>query len=74
MRRVRKTLFEAGILPPDPVQKVMLMRESGTRDTHAPETGLARDTSVDHALDAQVGKARAIEDGEDLLDTPPPSP
>jgi small-conductance mechanosensitive channel len=71
MRRVRKTLFEAGILPPDPVQKVMLMREAGAPDVHAPETGLARDTSVDHALDAQVGKARKVEEGKDLLDTPP---
>ena len=73
MRRVRKTLREANILPPDPVQKVMLFRDAGD-DSHAPETGLARDTSVDRALDAQVGHARAIEDGKDLLDTPPSTP
>ncbi len=72
MRRVRKSLREAGILPPDPVQKVMLFREPG-EDEHPPETGLARDTSVDHALDAQVGKAREIEDGTDLLNTPEPA-
>jgi len=70
MRRVRKTLREADILPPDPVQKVMLLRDAG-EETHAPETSLARDTSVDHALDAQVGEAREIEDGKDLLDAPP---
>lgn len=74
MRRVRKTLREAGILPPDPVQKVMLYRDAGGEDAHAPETGLARDTSVDHALDAQVGQAREIEDGKDLLDTPTSTP
>ena len=74
MRRVRKTLREAGILPPDPVQKVMLYRDAGGEDAHAPETGLARDTSVDHALDAQVGQARIIEDGKDLLDTPTSTP
>ena len=71
MRRVRKTLREAGILPPDPVQKVMLFRDAGDEEAHSPETGIARDTSVDHALDAQVGKAREIEDGKDLLDAPP---
>ncbi|GAA5008124.1 mechanosensitive ion channel family protein [Pseudoluteimonas lycopersici] len=70
MRRVRKTLREAGILPPDPVQKVMLLRDAGEQE-HAPETSLSRDTSVDHALDAQVGRAREIEDGKDLLDAPP---
>ena len=73
MRRVRKTLREAGILPPDPVQKVMLFRDAG-EETHAPETALSRDTSVDRALDAEVGRAREIEDGKDLLDTPPTTP
>ena len=71
MRRVRKTLREANILPPDPVQKVMLFRDAGD-ETHAPESAAARDTSVDRALDAQVGKAREIEDGTDLLDAPKP--
>lgn len=70
MRRVRKTLRAAGILPPDVVQKVMLLRDTG-EETHVAETGLSRDTSVDRALDAQVGRAREIEDGKDLLDTPP---
>lgn len=70
MRRVRKTLREAGLLPPDPVQKVMLLRDAGEQE-HAPETSLSRDTSVDRALDAEVGRAREIEDGKDLLDAPP---
>ena len=73
MRRVRKTLREAGILPPDPVQKVMLLRDAGEQE-HVPETTASRDTSVDHALDAQVGKAREIEEGKDLLDTPSSPP
>jgi small-conductance mechanosensitive channel len=73
MRRVRRTLREADMLPPDPVQKVMLLRESA-EPPQAPETELSRDTSVDRTLDAQVGKARAIEDGKDLLDTPPTTP
>ena len=73
MRRVRKTLRAAGILPPDVVQKVKLLRDAG-EEPHVAETGLSRDTSVDRALDAQVGKAREIEDGKDLLDTPPSTP
>lgn len=73
MRRVRKTLRGADLLPPDPVQKVMLLRDTGD-EAHAPESGLSRDTSVDHALDAQVGQAREIEDGTDLLDAPAPAP
>ncbi len=72
MRRVRKALREAGIAPPDPVQKVQLQRETGA-EPHAPESATSRDTSVDHALDAQVGHARAVEEGADLLDAPPPA-
>ena len=74
MRRVRKTLREAGTLPPEPLQKVVLVRDTGAEEAPASETGLARDTSVDRALDAQVGEAREIEDGKDLLDTPEPTP
>jgi hypothetical protein len=72
MRRVRKALREAGIAPPDPVQKVQLQRETGA-EPHAAESATSRDTSVDHALDAQVGHARAVEEGADLLDAPPPA-
>jgi small-conductance mechanosensitive channel len=74
MRRVRKTLREAGQLPPDPVQKVMLLRDAGGEQEHAPETGLSRDTSVDRTIDAQLGQAREVEDGKDLLDAPPSPP
>jgi hypothetical protein len=72
MRRVRKTLRGADLLPPDPVQKVMLLRDAG-EEAHATESVQSRDTSVDHALDAQVGAARQVEDGKDLLDAPSPA-
>jgi len=73
MRRVRKTLRAAEIVPPDAVQKVMLLRDAGEQ-APAPETTASRDTSVDRALDAQVGRAREVEDGADLLDSAPPKP
>ena len=71
MRRVRRELREAGFVPPEHVQKVILQR--GEADfPQAQENGHARDTSVDRALDAQVGNARRLEDGGDLLRPPPP--
>lgn len=69
MRRVRKVLNEAGINPPEPVQKVVVLRaDSGADNVH--ESEASRDTSVDHALDDQVGQARHQEDGGDLLAPP----
>jgi len=79
MRRVRKAFREAGIAPPETVSKVVLVRTE-TDAGHAHETEVPRDTSVDRALDAQVGQARRIEDGGDLLNAqapgnlPPQSP
>ena len=74
MRRVRKALREAGITPPETTSKVVLVRSDADAG-HAHESEAARDTSVDRALDAQVGHARAIEDGGDLLNAPaPPQP
>ena len=71
MRRVRKALRSAGITPPEAVSKVVLVRtEADTGQVH--EIEAARDTSVDHALDAQVGHARHQEDGGDLLNAPAP--
>ncbi len=71
MRRVRKELRDAGIMPPESVQKVVVLRAdseaSPVRESDAP-----RDTSVDHALDAQVGQARRQQDGGDLLVQPAP--
>ena len=72
MRRVHTALREAGIAPPESVQKVVLLRaDAGLGD--APESAAARDTSVDHTLDAQVGQARHREDGGDLLTQPKPA-
>lgn len=66
MRRVRKALHEAGIAPPEPVHKVVVLRaDSSVMDIH--ESEAPRDTSVDHTLDAQVGQARHEEGGGDLL-------
>ncbi len=73
MRRVRKALREAGITPPETVSKVVLVRTEVDAG-HAHESEAPRDTSVDRALDAQVGHARAVEDGGDLLNAAPPSP
>ena len=73
MRRVRRVLREAGITPPETVSKVVLVRTD--IDTgHAHETEAPRDTSVDRALDAQVGRARYLEDGGDLLGASPATP
>lgn len=73
MRRVRRKLREAGCAPPEHVQKVILQRgEAGP--AQPVENGHARDTSVDRALDAQVGNARRLEDGGDLLQPAPPAP
>lgn len=73
MRRVRRSLRNAGINPPELVSKVLLVRtEADAGHTH--EIDAQRDTSVDHALDAQVGQARAIEDGSDLLRAAPAAP
>ncbi len=69
MRQVRKALHEAGITPPESVQKVILLRaDTGADDAHESES--PRDTSVDHGLDAQVGRARHEEGGSDLLTQP----
>ena len=73
MRRVRRELRKAGIVPPESVQKVVLQR-SDIELTQPAENGNARDTSVDRALDAQVGRARQQEDGSDLLRPQPTAP
>ena len=71
MRKVRSRLHEAGILPPEPVQRVMLMRDKLGADPQHANGGPARDTSVDRELDQQLDHARSLErDGADLLDAP----
>lgn len=72
MRKVRSRLHAAGITPPEPVQRVLLMRGDGGRDAIHANGGPARDTSVDRALDQQLDQARSLEeDGADLLDAAP---
>ena len=73
MRQVRKSLRRAGIVPPEAVQKVVLQRGADEVE-HANEPARPRDTSVDRALDAQVGRARQLEDGGDLLEPLPATP
>ena len=73
MRQVRKQFRNAGIVPPESVQRVVLQRSEDDAP-HANESSQARDTSVDRALDAQVGRARELEDGGDLLRPQPPAP
>jgi hypothetical protein len=46
---------------------VQLERVDDATGTGAPEVENARDTSVDHTLDAQLGQARRDERPEDLL-------
>jgi small conductance mechanosensitive channel len=72
MRRVRRSLREGGMLPPESVQKVVLLRSEGD-PAQAAESERPRDTSVDRTLDAQVGHARLQEDGGDLLHPQPPA-
>ena len=59
MRLVRRRLREAGITPPDGVQKVAMIRaDTGAAvEAAASESSHARDTSVDRTLDAQVSDA-----------------
>ena len=67
MRQVRSRLHEAGIAPPEPLQRVLVLRAD---DAPAPfvNGGPPRDTSVDHELDQQLDQARHMEgDGADLL-------
>jgi small-conductance mechanosensitive channel len=78
MRRVRKALAEAGITPPEAFQRVVVARDArGIAQAQAQsEAESGRDTSVDRALDDQVGRASGLEDGGNLLepDAPRPAP
>ncbi|GAB1407285.1 hypothetical protein MASR1M8_12040 [Thermomonas brevis] len=72
MRKVRARLHAAGIAPPEPVQRVLLVRGGDGHDAVHANGGPARDTSVDRELDQQLDQARSLEeDGADLLDAAP---
>ena len=67
MRHLRRSLWQAGITAPETVQRVQLLRNDGG-NLPLPENGHTRDTSVDHALDLQLGQAQQQEGGNNLLD------
>ena len=76
MRLVRRALRQAGIPPPEPVQRVQLLRGDATGEHEAPahaENADERDTSVDRAVDEQLDAARSSETGSDLLTSDPSS-
>ncbi len=68
IRQVRTALWHAGIPPAEPSQRVTLIRNDAA-ESPVDESTRTRDTSVDHALDAQVGHARQQEEAVDLLTT-----
>ena len=75
MRNVRRSLRAAGIVPPDGVQKIVLVRDAGAEDDHHAESAAPRDTSVDHTLDHQLAAAQDANEQVNLLDEnakPPP--
>ncbi|MEO6103526.1 MAG: hypothetical protein ABIP44_07800, partial [Pseudoxanthomonas sp.] len=51
------------------VQRIRVERD-GAEPEHAHEIEAERDTSVDHALDAQMGQARLDEKSRDMLESP----
>ncbi len=72
MRLVRRALREAGLTPPDGVQRVHLVRGVDPAPEDNPSESLhGRDTSVDRALDGQIDQA-GPESGKDLLTTEVP--
>lgn len=70
MRLVRRALREANITPPEPVQRVQLLREPAADAYGAQrESATQRDVSVDRDVDTQVDAARDAQGGKDLLTT-----
>ncbi len=67
LRQVAKALQGAGMSATEAVMRVQLERRDEVVDTTAHEVETARDTSVDHTLDAQLGEARREEQPSDLL-------
>ncbi|MEO5629762.1 MAG: mechanosensitive ion channel family protein [Thermomonas sp.] len=69
LRQVFRALRAGGMAPTENVQRIRLERDSAEPE-RAHEIQAERDTSVDHALDVQMGQARLEEKGADLLDIP----
>lgn len=68
MRNVRRTLREAGIVPPDGVQKISVLRHPARETIEAADSATSRDTSVDRTLDRQLVDAQGADDAVNLLD------
>lgn len=73
MRLVRRALRKADITPPEPTQRIQLVRSEAPDAVIDANGGQQRDTSVDRAVDKQLDAARSTEGGNDLLDAPAPS-
>ena len=71
MRNVRRTLREAGIVPPDGVQKISVLRHPARETIEAADSATSRDTSVDRTLDRQLVDAQGADDAVNLLDGKP---
>lgn len=67
LRRVMKALQITANAAGEPVQRIRIERSEDHTPLPVDENGADRDTSVDHALDAQIGQARREETSGDLL-------
>ncbi len=67
LRRVMKALLLTGNAAGEPVQHIRIERGEVELKLRDDENGADRDTSVDHALDDQIGEARREETAGDLL-------
>ncbi|MEO6227687.1 MAG: mechanosensitive ion channel domain-containing protein [Thermomonas sp.] len=67
LRQVSKALDAAGMSATEQVMRVKLERGGEALGTKTQELEPARDTSVDHTLDAQLGQARREEQPSDML-------
>lgn len=67
LHRVAKALQRSGDSAGEPVQRIRVEPATPDAQPLANENGADRDTSVDHALDDQLGQARRDESGIDLL-------
>ena len=74
LRQVAKALHGVGMTATEPVQRIRLERSESDTEVGQEENGASRDTSVDHALDAQIGEARLEETAPDLLKDSAPHP
>ncbi|MDQ3039242.1 MAG: mechanosensitive ion channel family protein [Pseudomonadota bacterium] len=70
LRLVAKSLDSQGYAAGEPIQRIRLERGEAMTQRANEGNGAGRDTSVDHALDEQIGDARRGESAGDLLEQP----